>query len=55
MFPPLAKSDSFAKGSEQAIHIVLNGLAGKITVNDKEYDSVMPPMSQLNNDRSPTS
>ncbi len=50
IFPPLAKSDFIAKDPEQAIHIVLNGLAGKITVNGKEYDSVMPPMSQLNND-----
>ena len=50
VFPPLAKSDFIAKDPEQAIHIVLNGLAGKVTVNGKEYDSVMPPMSQLNND-----
>ena len=50
VFPPLAKSDFIAKDPEQAIHIVLNGLSGKVTVNGKEYDSVMPPMSQLNND-----
>ena len=50
VFPPLAKSDFISKDPEQAIHIVLNGLAGKVTVNGKEYDSVMPPMSQLNND-----
>ena len=50
VFTPLAKSDFIAKDPEQAIHIVLNGLSGKVTVNGKEYDSVMPPMSQLNND-----
>ena len=50
MFPPLAKSDFLAKDPEAAIKYVLNGLTGKITVNGKEYDSVMPPMSQLNND-----
>lgn len=50
VFPPLAKSDFLAKDPEAAIGYVLNGLTGKITVNGKEYDSVMPPMSQLNND-----
>ncbi|HET9034427.1 MAG TPA: copper-containing nitrite reductase [Dokdonella sp.] len=50
VFPPLAKSDFLSKDPEAAIHYVLNGLVGKITVNGKEYDSVMPPMSQLNND-----
>jgi nitrite reductase (NO-forming) len=30
--------------------IVTHGLTGKITVNGHEYDSVMPPMSQLNDD-----
>ncbi len=50
IFPPLAKSDLIAADPERAIHIVLNGLSGKVTVNGKEYDSVMPPMSQLNND-----
>ena len=50
IFPPLAKSDFLTNDPEAAIHVVLNGLAGKITVNGKDYDSVMPPMSQLNND-----
>jgi nitrite reductase (NO-forming) len=30
--------------------IVLNGLSGLLTVNGKVYNSVMPPMSQLNDD-----
>ncbi|MDP3857355.1 MAG: copper-containing nitrite reductase [Stagnimonas sp.] len=50
VFPPLAKSDYFAQDKERAINAALNGLQGKITVNGKEYNSVMPPMSQLNND-----
>jgi nitrite reductase (NO-forming) len=29
---------------------VLHGLTGKIVVNSKEYNSVMPPMNQLNDD-----
>jgi nitrite reductase (NO-forming) len=50
VFPPLAKSDFLAKDPEAAIGYVLNGLTGKVTVNGTEYNSVMPPMSQLNND-----
>ena len=29
---------------------MLNGLTGPVTVNGKQYNSVMPPMSQLNDD-----
>ena len=29
---------------------MLNGLTGPVTVNGKTYNSVMPPMSQLNDD-----
>jgi nitrite reductase (NO-forming) len=50
VFPPLAKSDLLAKTPQRAIEIVLNGLTGPITVNGNTYDSVMPPMSQLNDD-----
>ncbi len=50
VFPPLAGSDYLMKDKERAIGIVLNGLTGKVTVNGKPYDSVMPPMSQLTND-----
>jgi hypothetical protein len=32
------------------IQIVLNGLSGEVIVNDKTFNSVMPPMSQLNDD-----
>ena len=50
VFPPLAKSDFLAADVKRAIGIPLRGLTGKITVNGTPYDSVMPPMSQLNDD-----
>lgn len=50
VFPPLAKSDFMMADKERAIDIVLNGLSGKITVNGKDFNSVMPPMNQLNID-----
>jgi len=50
VFPPLAGSDLLAKDPRRAVHIVLNGLSGPVTVNGKTFNSVMPPMSQLNDD-----
>ncbi|HEV8332760.1 MAG TPA: copper-containing nitrite reductase [Steroidobacteraceae bacterium] len=50
VFPPLAKSDLLAKTPQRAVEIVLNGLTGPLTVNGASYNSVMPPMSQLNDD-----
>ena len=50
VFPPLAKSDYLAADPKRAIDILLHGKTGKITVNGSEYNSVMPPMSQLNDD-----
>jgi len=50
VFPPLAKSDFLAADPKRAIGIVLHGLNGKVTVNGQEYNSVMPPMTQLNDD-----
>ncbi len=50
VFPPLAKSDYLNKDPKEAINIVLNGLTGPIKVNGEDYNSVMPPMSQLNDD-----
>ncbi|MBC5768144.1 copper-containing nitrite reductase [Ramlibacter albus] len=49
VFPPLAKSD-FLDNVKKSIDVVLNGLSGKVTVNGTEYNSVMPPMNQLNDD-----
>jgi nitrite reductase (NO-forming) len=50
VFPPLAKSDYIGKDPRKAALAVLKGLSGKVTVNGKEYNSVMPPMAQLNDD-----
>jgi nitrite reductase (NO-forming) len=50
VFPPLAKSDYLAADVKRAIGFVLRGLTGKVTVNGQEYNSVMPPMTQLNDD-----
>jgi nitrite reductase (NO-forming) len=50
VFPPLAASDLLAATPKRAVHIALNGLSGPLTVNGKAYNSVMPPMSQLNDD-----
>ena len=51
VFPPLAKSDYLsARSDAELVNIVLNGLNGAITVNGQEYNSVMPPMSQLTDD-----
>jgi len=50
VFPPLAGSDYLNGDAERAVGVVINGLAGPVTVNGEDYNSVMPPMSQLNDD-----
>jgi nitrite reductase (NO-forming) len=50
VFPPLAGSDYLMAVKRRAIEVVLNGLTGPVTVNGEEYNSVMPPMSQLTDD-----
>ena len=47
VFPPLAGSDYLMAEKQRAIGIVLNGLNGTVTVNGAQYNSVMPPMSQI--------
>ncbi|KQS28358.1 quinoprotein glucose dehydrogenase [Dyadobacter sp. Leaf189] len=49
VFPPL-KGTGQVKDKEQLIHIMLNGLSGKIEVNGKSYDQHMPAMSFLTDD-----
>ncbi|MBT6208748.1 MAG: cytochrome c, partial [Woeseia sp.] len=39
-----------SESPERLVEIVLNGMSGPVTVNDVTYNSVMPPMSQLNDD-----
>ncbi|MDP2335947.1 MAG: copper-containing nitrite reductase [Bacteroidota bacterium] len=41
-FPTLAGSDYFASDPNKAIRAVTHGLSGKITVNGKVFDGVMP-------------
>jgi nitrite reductase (NO-forming) len=50
VFPPLAKSDYLMADKQRAIEVVLKGLSGPVTVNGKQFNSVMPPMSQLRDD-----
>jgi nitrite reductase (NO-forming) len=50
VFPPLAKSDYLNADLNRAVKVVLQGLSGKVTVNGTAYNSVMPPMNQLNDD-----
>src|SRR5688572_15332715 len=50
VFPPLAKSDYIARDLKAVARVILSGLTGKVTVNGREYDSVMPPMTQLTDD-----
>ena len=50
VFPPLAKSDYLAADRERAITIAINGLQGKIKVNNVEYNNIMPPFAYLSDD-----
>jgi nitrite reductase (NO-forming) len=50
VFPPLAGSDYLMADKDRSIAVVVNGLTGPVTVNGKQYNSVMPPMSQLTDD-----
>ncbi len=50
VFPPLAGSDFLMANERRSVEIVLNGLTGPVVVNGASYNSVMPPMSQLNDD-----
>ncbi len=46
-FPPLAGSDYMMADKTRSIEVVLNGLQGPIMVNGVDYNSLMPPMNQL--------
>ncbi len=43
VFPPLAGSDFLMADTVRSIHIVLQGLAGPVTVNGAKFDGMMPP------------
>ncbi len=46
-FPPLANSDYLAGERKDVLAVALFGLSGPITVNNIEYDGVMPSMGYL--------
>jgi mono/diheme cytochrome c family protein len=48
MFPPLAGNAKITGPSSDLIKIVLFGLQGPITVNEREYNQPMPPQGYLN-------
>ena len=50
VFPPLAKSDYIAADPKRVPTAILHGLVGAVKVNGKDYNSNMPPMSQLTDD-----
>jgi nitrite reductase (NO-forming) len=50
VFPPLAKSDLIQATPKRVPEIILHGLSGPVKVNGKDYNSTMPPMSQLTDD-----
>lgn len=51
VFPPLLQSDWVtAHSADELIAVVLNGLSGPVKVNGEDYNSIMPPMSQLTDD-----
>ena len=50
VFPPLANSDYIAADPTRVPAVILHGLVGPVTVNGTDYNSNMPPMSQLTDD-----
>ena len=50
VFPPLANSDYIAADPKRVPAVILHGLVGPVTVNGQDYNSNMPPMSQLTDD-----
>ena len=50
VFPPLAASSFIKANPKRVPEIITHGLVGPVTVNGKDYNSNMPPMSQLTDD-----
>jgi nitrite reductase (NO-forming) len=50
VFPPLAKSSLLRETPDRIVDIMLHGLSGPVTVNGQQFNSVMPPMTQLTDD-----
>jgi len=49
-FPPLANSDFLNANHKRAISVVKHGLSGKIKVNGRTFNSVMPSLALSDND-----
>ena len=49
-FPPLAASDFLNADADRAIHTVLNGMTGEVTVNGVKFNSVMPKLDLSDDD-----
>ena len=47
MFPPLAGNSKITGSADELVRIVLFGMQGSITVNEREYNQVMPPQGYL--------
>jgi len=43
VFPPLANSDYLLADKNRAIHQIIFGSSGEMTVNGKMYNTIMPP------------
>jgi len=50
VFPPLAGSDFLNADKQRALHILLNGLQGEVTVNGKKFNNVMPRLDLSDED-----
>ena len=50
VFPPVRDSDFLRADVNRAIHSIINGLSGPITVNGVEYNAAMPPMAYLSDE-----
>ncbi len=44
VFPPLVNSDYLMEDPNRAIHNILYGLSGEITVNNQKYNGLMTPI-----------
>ncbi|HKE95611.1 MAG TPA: copper-containing nitrite reductase [Povalibacter sp.] len=44
LFPPLAQSDFLMADKDRSVQVLLHGLTGKIVVNGKPFDGVMPQL-----------
>jgi len=49
-FPPLAGSDYLERDRKEVLSVALFGLSGPITVNEQQYNAVMPSMGYLSDE-----